>query len=285
MKSFLFVLIILLIDCLTYAQSPWVQPAHNLYAQISINMIPEYDRIYLRGGSELHLSRNYSDMTVQGWFEYGFLSNTTLILSLPFKILEAGDAVPEFNSIPVTQSGSLIAQGNIEFGIRHSLLTQRILLSAQILFELKTSIYDKPTGLRSGYDAWGMIPVISIGYGKEKYYGFAYSGAGFRTNSYSSFLRAGLEGGYKIISQSWIVGFIDVTRSLRDGSYNPSVNNLSTALYIDNQEYVAWGIKTIVTLSQNKYGFVATFAGAFSGNNVAKSPSINFGFFYIFNSP
>ena len=283
MKKFGFSLLIVLLASAAYAQSPWIQPAHNLYAQISFNVIPEYDLIYLRDGAERLLERNYSDITVQGWLEYGFSPNTTLILSIPYKILKAGDLTPGLNSLPVTQSGSLTAPGNIEFGIRQSLLTRHILLSAQIFLEFKTSHYDKSTGLRSGYDAAGIAPIISIGYGREKFYGFLYSGTGFRSNNYSSSIRGGFEGGYQIFSQIWIAGFLDMTRSLRDGSYTSSVNNFSTAFYINDQEYVAWGLKAIMNLSQNKYGLVATFAGAFSGNNVAKSPSINLGFFYKYH--
>ena len=284
MKIFVFAISILILISATYSQSPWIQPVNNLYSQISVNVIPEYDIIYLRDGMERHLPRKLSDITVQAWFEYGFLPATTAIFSLPYKILKAGDAARELNSPPVTKSGSFSAPGTIEFGVRHSLLTRRVIVSGQVLFELKTSQYDMSTGLRSGYDAWGIAPLLSLGYSKEDFYTFVYSGTGFRSNNYSSFFRGGFESGYKIIGQLWIAGFIDIVHSFRNGSYTPSVTNFSTVFYIDEQEYVAWGIKAIISLAQNNYGIVATLAGAATGNNVAKSPSINLGFFYKFNS-
>jgi len=73
MKIFVFAISILILISATYSQSPWIQPVNNLYSQISVNVIPEYDIIYLRDGMERHLPRKLSDITVQAWFEYGFL--------------------------------------------------------------------------------------------------------------------------------------------------------------------------------------------------------------------
>ena len=50
-------------------------------------------------------------------------------------------------------------------------------------------------------------------------------------------------------------------------------------MYVNDQEYTAYGIKIIGEISP-EFGIIAGFGGAFSGNNVAKQAAINIGLYY-----
>jgi hypothetical protein len=70
---------------------------------------------------------------------------------------------------------------------------------------------------------------------------------------------------------------------MRNGSRTDPLNNLLTGLYVNNQEHVAWGIKTYGNIFSDRWGVSAALFGAFSGNYVAKSPSINLGVYHRFD--
>ena len=60
----------------------------------------------------------------------------------------------------------------------------------------------------------------------------------------------------------------------------PAENQL-TGLYVNNQEYGAFGLKAIGEFSNNS-GITAGYGGAFSGNNVAKQAALTFGVYHKF---
>jgi hypothetical protein len=262
------------------AQSPWIRTEKTLFSQLSINMIPEYNELYLSSGETALTDRNVTDVSIQAWFEYGLFENGMILAAIPLKMIKNADAADE-QSMPLTADGTTTALGNVSLAWRHKLYEQSIIISGQLLVELPSSSYDDPSGIRSGYDAWGFIPTLSIGKGSERYYGFSWIGAGARTNNYSNIYKLGIEAGYRVSESIWLSGVIDVLQSLQNGSRKDPFNNLRTGLYVNNQEYVAWGIKAFGNILSEKWGVSAALYGAFSGNYVAKSPSLNLGVSYL----
>jgi len=266
-----------------WAQSPWLQKKGSLLNQISFNTIQNYSELYLSSGETFTTERNLTDNTVQAWFEYGLFETTSLQLVAPLKFLKAGDPSQTENQTPQTSSGSLNSIGNVIFTWKQNWLHQTWLLTSHFNIELPTTQYDDASGLRSGYDAWAFSATLSAGRGFEATYVYAHLGIGSRTNDYSSFYTGGFEWGYHVFKPLWIAGVLNVLQSFKNGDRTEPDNNILTGLYVNDQEFIAWGIKVFGQITDENFGYSAALFGAFKGNHVAKSPSINLGLYYRFS--
>jgi len=260
------------------AQSPWVAEKGKGYAQLGYTTIGPYKDLFLSNGNAYPLSNEITDRTLQVYGEYGIGSGTSIITTIPVKILTSGRSL--IPSLPIrTRSGDFTTLGNIQLAAQHNFVNKKVVFSGQLLAELPTSGYDEATGLRGGLNALSIIPTLSAGFSNEKLYEFVSVGAAIRSNDYSSEWRLGIELGYQLIKRIFIIGVIDIVQNFENGNAIESANQLGTGLYLNNQSYSALGIKGIVGLTDN-VGISGAFYGAGSGNLVAKSPSINFGLYY-----
>jgi len=280
-KTYLSILLMLVINSL-FAQSPWIQQKKTLLTQISFNTIPKYHQLFLSSGGTYNTERNLIDNTLQGWFEYGVSDHTALQLILPFKFMNAGELIDTESQTSQTSSGSLQALGNITFIWKQKLLQQDWILTSNLIVELPAAEYQDDTGLRSGYDAWSLSAALSTGRGFGNAYFYAHLGIGGRSNDYSGFITGGFEGGYQITQNFWVAGVVSVLQSFMNGTRQDPVNNLLTGLYVNNQEFIAGGVKLFGSIIPDKFGYSLSVYSAVSGNFVAKSTPINLGLYYIF---
>jgi hypothetical protein len=265
------------------AQSPWLQDKRTLLTQISFNIIPEYHQLFLNSGNTYNTERNIKDNTLQGWFDYGISDHTALQMILPIKFMNAGDLVDSDTPTPQTSSGSLQAFGNISLTWKQKLLQQTWILTSNLSIEFPTAQYQNKTGLRSGFDAWSILAALSTGRGFGRAYFYAHLGIGTRSNDYSSFLTGGFEGGYQLSRHIWVAGVVSILQSFQNGTRQDPVNNLLTGLYVNNQEFIAGGLKLFGSIISDKLGYSLSVFTATSGNFVAKSVPVNLGVFYIFS--
>jgi hypothetical protein len=267
-----------------WAQSPWLQPTGRLLTQISFNTIQDYNQLYLSSGETFSTERQLTDNTLQAWFEYGLSDYTSVKLIAPFKIQEAGEVVDNNTGTEaITNSGSLSATGNVVLSWKQKLLHHQWLLTSHVNIEFPTAKYQDKTGLRSGYDAWAFSGSLSAGRGFGPTYFYAHLGIGARTNDYSTFYMGGFEWGYHIFNPIWVAAVLNVLQSFENGTREDPPNNLLTGLYVNDQEFVAWGIKLFGPIIPDRFGYNLSLFGAFNGNFVAKAPSINFGLYYLFS--
>lgn len=279
----LFTCVVIFLCAAVQAQSPWTQPAKELYMQLSVSIIPEYNELYINKGDPIGTERQLQDLILQGWFEYGLAESSSILLIIPFKSLDAGELADTDNTNPQTVTGSLQSLGNVRLSFKQIWSQQTWIFTSHLSVDLPTAQYKDDTGLRSGYDALSAAIDLSAGRGFGNGYFYGYLGAGYRTNNYSSFITGGLEGGYQLADYLWVAGVIDILQSMQNGSREDPLNNLLTGFYVNNQEYLAWGVKAFGHIIPEKLGCSAAIYGAFSGNFVAKSPAINLGLFYIFS--
>jgi hypothetical protein len=274
-------LVILLLSITTFSQSPWTQEKGNFYTQLSFTTIPNYDAIF--SDVDQNLFGTYSDNTVQFFSEYGLSDKTSLIVNLPLKLISvagfedpridcSGDCGKDYNNSTL---------GNISLGLKHNFYKKNWLLSAQLSVEANTSSYDAVSGIRTGYDAWSFSPLLLAGRGFGKTYVQAFIGGDFRTNNYSTNFKIGGEIGRKISKKIWLIGFLDISKSLENGDVILPVQQHLTGLYVNDQEYGSFGFKGIGEFT-DKFGVTAGFGGAFFGNNVAKQAALTFGIYRKF---
>ena len=274
-------LLFLLITVSAFAQSPWTQKKGKAYTQLSFTSIANYDAIF--SDTNQNLFGTYTDNTLQIFGEYGLSDKTSLLVNLPLKLI----AVTDFEDPRIDCSGdcgkdyNTNTLGNISLGLKHNFYNKNWVLSGQFFIEANTSSFDAVSGIRTGYNAWSFTPLFLAGRGFGKTYIQAFVGADIRTNDYSSNFKIGGEIGRKIGKKIWLIGFLDISKSLENGDVALPVQQNITGLYINNQEYGSFGLKGIGEFTDN-FGITAGFGGAFFGNNVAKQAAMTFGVYHKF---
>lgn len=274
--KYLYTIITLLSAQFLFAQSPWTQEKGKFYTQFSFSTISNYDEVF--GDPDYETNREITDNTLQFYGEYGISNKTTLLVNLPIKLISTGDAV---NGTAFITEDSKTAFGNISVGLRHQFYAKKWIISGQLNVEANTGTFEAASGIRTGFDAWTLTPTINFGRSFDKFYVQAFTGIDLKTNNYSNNFKIGGEVGTKVHSKIWLIGFVDIVSSFNDGDVNLPLRNLATALYVNNQEYGAFGLKAIGEIN-NSFGGILSFGGAFSGNNVAKQAALSIGLYKRF---
>lgn len=272
--------IFLFIGFIAFAQSPWTQKKNFFYTQFSFSTIPNYDTLF--GDSDSSVEGKLSDTTFQLYGEYGLTNKTTLVVYIPYKLISNKGLANRclIGSCP-EYSNEKRALGNIEIGIRHNFYKKSWVLSFQSSIEINSGSYDALSGISSGYNALTFTPLFLIGKSTKKDYMQTFIGTNIRTNNYSSNFKIGGEYGRKFGKNFWFIGFLDVVKSFKNGSVVlPSLNS-STGLFVNNQEFGAFGFKGTYEIN-NKLGINSGLGSAFFGNNVPKRIAYSFGIYSKF---
>ena len=261
------------------AASPWTHKKGSGYLQIATHIIPPYNSLFLKDGKTFNTSRLMRDNTIQVYGEYGLFSNLTVLGSIPYKLTQTGSPNRR-STLPIsTIPGALNAPGDLTIGLKHGLKHEKLVMATEIISELPTSQEKKESGLKTGYGAFSLQGKFSVGIGRNRFYAFGYGGFNYRFNKYSSSVLLGGESGYKLLPFTWITLYADILKSLNNGSQTVHDNFKQTGLYVNNQEYFAYGVKIIQEIKRAYGGFIHV-AGSFSGHMVAHSPLMSIGLFW-----
>ena len=279
MKKFI-TIIILLLGFSAFTQGPWTQKKGKFYTQISFTTIPNYNTLF--GNPDYSVRGRISDHTLQFYNEYGLSSKTTLLISVPYKFISNKGLVNPCIVAPCPEySNKENTLGNIEIGIKHNFYKKKWLISGQFSMEADTGSFYINSGIRTGYDAFTFTPLFIAGKSFENNYLQTFIGTRIRTNKYSSSFKVGGEYGSKVTKNIWVIGFLDIEKSLKNGTIILPNSNLSTGLYVNNQEYGVVGVKAIGEFSNN-FGITASLPTALFGNNVAKQVAFSVGVYHKF---
>ena len=272
-------LLFLLMSISAFSQSPWTQEKGKFYTQLSFTTIPSYNTLF--ANPEQKINGNITDNTIQFYSEIGLTNSTSLLVNVPLKVINF-----EENLVCITTPCNPIEHnettlGNIEIGLKHNFMNKDWLVSGQISVETNTGTYNQNSGIRTGYNAWTFTPLFIAGKGLNGAYFQTFIGANIRNNNYSSNFKIGGEYGKKLGEKFWLIGFLDIVKSLENGDILLPTANLNTGLYVNDQEYGGFGFKGIYEIT-NKFGVNAGLGGAFFGNNVAKAPALTAGIYHKF---
>jgi hypothetical protein len=273
----IFLLIFCLFPCALSAQSPWSRSKAGFFVQGAWQTIPEYAALFGENGeNSTELARKVTENAFQLYGEYGVSSKTTVMAVVPVVFNKRGAKNPQF---PYTfgrlDSGSIAGPGNVYLGVKHQFLAGKVALAGTLRVGLPVSEGQKNTGLRTGYDAFTVLPSLSVGMGLGRYYWFAYGGYGIRTNTYSHFVNAGAEAGCHLW-KIWLIGFSEYLVSLENGSRPLPLSDVSSGLYLNDQGWLSVGLKSIVEFNRF-WGLNLSATGAMWGQNVPKRPAFAFG--------
>lgn len=258
------------------AQSAWTLPEGETFLKFSLERIGPYDEVFQDSGPDFETSRELTQTALATYAEYGLQEGTTLIGAISIQHLDAGSLNGDATLPPPRiNSGSETRLGNLLLGVRQQFRRDDWALAGQLALEFPTGSLDRDTGLRSGLEAYTLFPTLSVGRGFGKAYAQAYLGAGLRSNDHSSDWRLGAESGYRF-GRLLLAGNVDIVETLFAGDTGSSGRNEETALYVDQQEYLAFGIKGSYELSPGADLHAAARFAA-SGKNVPKSPFLSIG--------
>ncbi|SDS52567.1 hypothetical protein SAMN05216503_3341 [Polaribacter sp. KT25b] len=277
-------LLFLFISISVFSQGPWTQEKGKFYTQLSFTTIPSYNELF--GDPDYTISGEISDNTMQIYGEYGLSEKTTLLVNIPYKLITF-NRTSTINCVTTPCPGIVNntykenSLGNIEIGLKHNFYKKTWLLSAQLSMEANTGSFDENSGIRTGYDAFTFSPLFIAGRSFSKSYLQTFMGTKIRTNNYSSNFKIGGEYGGKISKNIWLIGFLDIEKSFKNGDIVLPASNLATGLYVNDQEYGVVGVKAIGEFSDN-FGVTASLPAAFFGNNVAKQVALSFGVYKKF---
>jgi hypothetical protein len=254
------------------AQSPFVRSQAGFYVQAGWHTVPTVNTLFGDDGSDRVLSHRVGEQTCQLYGEYGINRKTTLSVVLPLRsVLVKPNEVPL--PLPVTQN--LVRHtrlGNTSLGIKRQLYSGWLQVTANLRIDAPAGAPKTGTALRTGYEAWTFVPSVSVGQGYRRTFWYAYGGWGYRTNNYSMFADAGVEGGVHF-GPIWLIGFSQVLLSNRDGQRQDEPGYLYTGLSVDRQSWVSVGLKGIWQINRFT-GLVVSAAGAPYARNVPKSPGL-----------
>lgn len=261
------------------AQSPWPRSKAGFFVQASWNFIPEYNTLFGKQGKDITLERNVSEHSVQCYGEYGLTRKTTLSASLPWVFNQRGDSNPNGPYFFEREdSGSIAGLGNVTLALRHQFISGKIALAGTLKVGLPAATAYRYPGLRTGYNALTVTPMISAGMGLGQLYWYSYAGYGYRSNHYSHFLNFGGELGMQI-GKVWLSGFSETIYPLGNGSRTLPTPDVLTGLYVNDQGWVSVGIKVLWEINRF-WGIHFSGAGAAWAQNVPKSPGIGLGAYF-----
>ncbi|MEI6410246.1 MAG: hypothetical protein WCR52_12740 [Bacteroidota bacterium] len=257
------------------AQSPWVRSRAGAYVQAAWHFIPSYKSVFDGNGDERTLERKLTENTFQLYGEYGLSKRLTAVVNLPFRYIKSGGSI---QNSPQTSSGYVANVGNVSVALRYNILQKRIPVTFSLRADAPANAYNNSTGLRTGYNAYTVMPMLSAGMGFGQAYAFAYAGYAYRSNGYSHYINAGAEGGIKT-GRFWIIAFSEWIYSLENGNIKLPANNLETSLFVNDQGYLSIGFKGMYSINRF-FGVVLSTAGAVQAYHLPRNPGLGLGLYF-----
>ncbi len=260
----------------------WTRAKGAGYAQLGFSTI-EAGSLYGQEISTIELRREVSDVTLQGYLEYGITDKITLNAVLPVKILETSDDLRNVELPTDTlPAGSLTGLGNISIaGIYGLKQGGKFVSSAKLRVDINSSDYDSETGLRTGYDAWGFAPSILGGVALDYFFASSELGFNLRTNDYSHQFFFNLQGGVHYKQRIFFIAGLEYLQSFENGGFDDG-NALQTGLYVNDLEFTAFQLKLGGYPIENLGLWIST-GGGFDGSFVARARALSIAVSYQWN--
>lgn len=265
-------IILLLATSVSFAQSPWTREKGKTYVQLGFTSL-NYNSYQLDGNRVDNFGK-ISDVTIQAYAEYGISKELEAQVILPYKVIL-------FNNNKTNTSENISGLGNVSLGLKYKLYDKTWKISAGIMYNAKSIKIDYDKGLSTGFNAATILPYVSVGSSKNKWYYFGNIGYGYMNNDYSDYLKATVEVGYKIIKNGHLIFVLD-TRNVISKEDAFTTDTAQWSSYLDRQTYNAIGLKANYEFKKDKFGANFAAIGATGIDNAPLAPTLNFGVYAKF---
>ena len=256
----------------SYAGGPWVQKKGHSYLQFGGGVIPSTGELFFQSTSVLSLNREITDISFGFYGEYGITNKLSLIVDLPYKVIKSSKELNTLINLPILEAGTLHGFSNIHLTPKYQFHNKTIVISGGIDFSLPTGISEFSTGLKTGDQTTGIMPILDIGYSKNKFYTFTEIGYNYRTKLTND-AHITVEGGYKIFKEVYVILNFNILLSELNTNTTSGFNE-PTGLYTDGQEYSALTLKLSSPIKNNIGINMHVTLLNFHGHLVQRSPSI-----------
>lgn len=262
-----------------FAGGGWTLPQGSGWLEAGVSYL-NYDQLFRGSEPLLPLRRPVTDLGVKLYAEYGVLDQWTVMGQLPYRLLQTSDSLLETSDFTDTLPASSMAYwGNFRLGSRYRLVNRpNGVLSVQLWVESNNSNRDLYKGLQTGFDAWSVEPSIAFGSSYWISYFSGMAGIAIRSNGYSEEFLSQLEYGIRPVGNWWLIGVMDVRLNFRNGERGVC-SMQHTGLYVDRQEAISYGLKTIVPFSDS-FGITAGVYGAVFADQLPAAFSLNGGLYW-----
>lgn len=262
------VLLVTLLSASAVAGGPWPREAGHGYLQLAWQFIPAYSSIYGPSGSTYSLPGEATDRTLQAYGEYGLGGGWTARLTVPLRFVEIRATLPDAEY----RSGSLSGIGNVGLAVSRGFRAGAVPVGATLALDIPApeNAADVATGLRTGFPTWTVAPSLGAGHGGTGWYAFGEAGLQFRGDDYSQNWRLTGEAGWSPLRRLWLAAVVDVLQTLTEGAV-PLPEQIA-GFYLDNQQFIAMGLKAGIAVGERWGVNLATF-GAAGAEGVPKSPA------------
>ncbi len=271
--KYVIITILWLCSCLVFAGGPWLQPHKKGYIQTQLTLpVGYYNRLFLENGQDAVLPYRVLDTHWQNYLEYGWLKHTNILLDVPVKYVAVKNRFVR---------RGIMGFSNIKLGVKQQIFNKKWLSSITVWWQMNTVSQALAYSLSTGYRDNFISANIAFGRGWSKTYVYTEMQLNRAFAQYSDSWNITMEVGKKIHNKHWLAVTVSSLQSLKNRVYDDKLLDLS-GLYSNNQEYLAYGMKFIYSLKQDKQGITLATYGALSGNYVAHLVTLNTGYFWKF---
>ena len=260
-------LFLLLASSISIAQSPWTREKGKSYVQLGFTTL-NYTS-YQLDGNRIDNFGKISDVTIQAYAEYGISNKLEAQFILPYKVISSDNYL-------VNTSENIAGLGNVTVGLKYKLYNKIWKVSTGIMYSANSIKIDSDKRLSTGFNAATILPYVSIGSSKNKWYYFANIGYGYMNNNYSDYVKATIEVGYEIIKKGHLIFVLD-TRNIVSKEDAFKNDNAQWPSYLDRQTYNAIGLKANYEFEKDKFGANFAAIGATGIDNAPLAPTLNLG--------
>lgn len=256
------------------AQQAWTKKKGEGYFQIGSSYF-QYSTLSSKDFKSVDIARPIAETVVSFYGEYGISDKLMATLILPMHFISSGDLNPEWQGITL-EKGNLTNLGNINLAFTY-LLHQKngVVVSSKLAASMNSSEYDETTGLRTGYNAFGISPTILAGIGRSNFFSSAEIGVNILNNDYLNRFIFNAQIGKELGESKKFTGIfnigINATLSTASDSENDEINGnaAQTALYLNEQAYYSASLKLGYKLATNWALWFAVGGGA--GQNIGQN--------------
>lgn len=282
MRSLISLLLLLLLNSVTFAGGGWVYEAKTGYFQVSQRFIVA-DQVFGPDGSlqPLFTTANY---TTSLYGEYGLTDWLNGIVYAPIFVRNT------INEVQGRQTGNTIQEGgafngigDLDLGLKFRLLkTDKFALAGTVRFGIPTGNTSNDLGLFTGDGEFNQLFLVDAGAtilgGGWLSVGGGYN---FRSRGFSDEWQ--FRGEIGAAPGRWIlIAKLNGILSTFNGDENVTSDN--TALFANNTEFVSFGPEVGFRLTE-KWGLQANVFFASLGRNILAAPSTSVGVFYNLTRP
>ncbi len=265
------------------ALAQWTKGKNNGYYKLSAWYL-NYDEHFTDAGDK-DPNRTRTQFNINAYAEYGISDKLDIIGYVPFFINSQNNQISGTNGSTISNGESVSAIGDIDLGARYNLYKKgNWAADVKLLLGLPTG---ETTGgsdgsFQSGDGEFNQYLSSSLGYSTSinnlPFYAKSYLGYNNRSKGFSDEFRTGLEAGINLFNEKfWLIGRVNVVKSLKNGTLNAVTGNGS--IFANNIEFSSFGFEGAYYIT-DKIGVSASFDSAFSGRIIAASPSFSGGIFF-----